>query len=118
MGSASDRPRAPAFWAYCCLSGIRQHAKRAVHGFTVWESFDEVGIDQHEVRASGYLVIIFATNAALQLREIILRSQAIRFLVTDAFFTLSSLGPRSEERAYYPESRSRAHNGTRMLLAP
>ena len=82
--------RAPAFGGACCLGGFGQHAESAVYRRAIGKHVGEVGLNQHQVRPGRRPAIVFAANAARQLRKIIFLSHLItafrcRFLPHTAF---------------------------------
>src|ERR1700676_1431183 len=48
-----------------------------IHGLAVWKQFRKVGLNQDQVRSSRRPPVVFASNAAPQLCEIVLRPQRV-----------------------------------------
>jgi hypothetical protein len=88
-----------AFGGSSSLSSFGYYAERTVHCFAVRKQGSQIGLNHHQVGSSGCPAIVLASNAAPQLRKIILRSKVItlfscRFLLHTVFARSSSQGAR------------------------
>lgn len=88
-----------AFGGSSSLSSFGDYAERTVHGLAVRKQGSEIGLNHHQIGSSRRPAIVLASNAASQLREIILRSKIItlfscRFLLHTVFARSSSQGAR------------------------
>jgi hypothetical protein len=63
--------RAPAFGSACCLRRFGQHADSAVDRLAIRKHVGKVGLNRRQVCPSRRPAIVFASNAAFQLRKII-----------------------------------------------
>lgn len=88
-----------AFGSSSCLSSFGYYAERTVHCLAVRKQSSEIGLNHHQVGSSGRPAIVLASNAAPQLRKVILRSKVItlfsnQFLLHTVFARSSSQGAR------------------------
>jgi len=79
-----------AFGGSSSLSSVGYYTERTVHCLAVRKQGSEIGLNHHQVGSGGRPAIVLASNAAPQLREIILRSKVItwfsyRFLLHTVF---------------------------------
>lgn len=89
--------RLPAFRDTRRMSSFGQQAESAVDRLAIGKHVGEVRINQHQVGPSRRPAIVFASNAALQLRKIIFLSHVVtalscRFLLHTAFALSASQG--------------------------
>jgi len=68
--------------------GINQKTQRPVHRVGIRERFRQIWLNQHQVCSSHSPLVVFTADAALELRQVILRPKLITTLFPDGLLML------------------------------